>query len=365
MGRAATLAPDLVDRTRVGVEDDRADGAWCAAVGGGYPFPALFEAALCVYLREHVFPQLSRPPYGDVEVVPVAERKPVYLFREKRNNVQVIGKLFGDGVTPLAEAWLRATKEYSGLRLLRERYGMDGDTCRVVAPLGKSRALSALLVTERATGVLLDRFIQRGVEGHGREELFEKLALLAGFFVRLHRNSANGRPVSPALPRRYMRRLLDRLSVTSLGFDEREDIESCASAWWGSDAFIGSDQEVIVHGDATPTNFLLDGDQVIGIDLERMKWADRCWDLGFVVAELKHHFLWRTGDRWASEPFIGHFLWQYSVGYRDGDLFAKVTRKIPLYMAMGLLRIARNDWLDESYRRELVREAVQCLRYGL
>jgi len=103
----------------------------------------------------------------------------------------------------------------------------------------------------------------------------------------------------------------------------------------------------------------------MGVDLEDMKWADRCWDLGFITAELKHHFMWRMSDGWAAEPFIGHFLQEYAAHCSDTDMFHIVTCKIPLYMAMGLLRIARNAWLDEWYRRNLIAEAQQCLKYGL
>jgi aminoglycoside phosphotransferase (APT) family kinase protein len=113
-------------------------------------------------------------------------------------------------------------------------------------------------------------------------------------------------------------------------------------------------REVIVHGDATPTNFLFQQYEVIGIDLEKMKYADRCWDLGFIAAELKHHFAWRMGNGWYAEPFIGHFLWEYTINYGDAPFFWVITRKIPFYMALALLRIARNPWLDEPYRKNLI-----------
>jgi hypothetical protein len=95
-----------------------------------------------------------------------------------------------------------------------------------------------------------------------------------------------------------------------------------------------------------------------------MRYADRCWDLGFIAAELKHHFLWRTGNKWDSEPFIGHFLWEYASSSSDIRFFYIITDKLPLYMALGLLRIARNKWLNEEYRKTLVEEARLCLKSG-
>ena len=94
-----------------------------------------------------------------------------------------------------------------------------------------------------------------------------------------------------------------------------------------------------------------------------MKWADRCWDLGFITAELKHHFMWRAGNGSKAEPFIGHFLWEYGVAFGDTGMFYSITRKLPLYMAIGLLRISRNTWLNDNYRYKLIGEAKLCLKY--
>ena len=98
-------------------------------------------------------------------------------------------------------------------------------------------------------------------------------------------------------------------------YNQREEIKNLAASWWNRDGMF-NDHEVIVHGDATPTNFLFHHQKVTGIDLEKMKWADRCWDLGFIAAELKHHYMWRAGDGKKAEPFIGHFLWEYATRFR-------------------------------------------------
>src|ERR1039457_4730280 len=54
------------------------------------------------------------------------------------------------------------------------------------------------------------------------------------------------------------------------------------------------------------------GLSVIAIDLERMKCADRVFDLGRIAGELQHYFLQATGNKHSAEPFIGHFLWEYA-----------------------------------------------------
>jgi len=321
--------------------------------------------ALGEYMRQAIFPQLAPPPFGEIEIRSLSQQKPVYLFLEKTRNIMVVGKLFKHGPVTLEQAWPSAEKEYFNLNLLRNRFGMNNDSWHVVAPLGKNKKLSALLVTEKAPGKVLDYYIAKAIYEHKSQQLFDKLSSLALFFVKLHRNSESGRRVSPALPKSYLDKLLDSLSKWPSSPLERYDIEDYAARWWDKDSIFTNDTEVIVHGDATTTNFLFNHNEVTGIDLEKMKWADRCWDLGFLAAELKHHFMWRMGDKWAAEPYIGHFLWQYAVNYRDSQFFYNITSKIPLYMALGLLRIARNSWLDETHRKNLISEAKQCLEYGL
>jgi aminoglycoside phosphotransferase len=322
------------------------------------------QAAVCKYLKEEIFPQLASPPYGKVEAINLSSKRLVYLFSEHKRNIMVIGKFFGVESIPLEEAWLEADKEYLNLKLLRERFGMSGDTDYVVAPLGRSKELSALLVMEKAPGRTLDYYIARAIYEQQRNELFEKLSHLARFFVRLHQISETNRIVPPDLPQAYLQKLLNYLRQELLDPFEEAAIEQYSSQWWNEESIFVADREVIVHGDATPTNFLFDGNMVVGIDLEEMKWADRCWDLGFIAAELKHHFMWRMGDGWAAEPFIGHFLWEYAVNYGDTQFFHIITQKVPLYMALGLLRIARNSWLSEHHRTNLIKEAEQCLKYG-
>jgi hypothetical protein len=321
-------------------------------------------SALYQYLTTEIFPQLAPPPYGKLEIRQLSVKKPVYLFYERRNKLKVIGKFFGSESVPLEEAWRWAEKGYSNLNQARERFGMNKGTYRVVAPLGLNRELCALLVTELAPGKVLDHYIARAIYRGESAGLFEKLTCLARFFVKLHRNSETHQRVAPDLPRDYLGKLLDSLQQGPLTGSERYALEKHVGKWW-ENGDIFSDHEVVVHGDATPTNFFLHRHEVVGIDLDKMKYADCCWDLGFMAAELKHHFLWRTGDSWAAEPFIGHFLWDYAATYSGEQFFRAITRKLPLYMTLGLLRIARNTWLDEPYRIRLIKEAKRCLKYGL
>jgi hypothetical protein len=133
---------------------------------------------------------------------------------------------------------------------------------------------------------------------------------------------------------------------------------------WRAKSCMWEDRAVLVHGDATPSNFLFGrGRHTMAIDLERMKWADRVFDLGRLCGELKHFFFQATGDAHAAEPFIGHLLWEYCCHFPDRvSAFSAITRRTPFHMGITLLRVARNSWIDWEYRWQLVREAKVILR---
>ena len=70
-----------------------------------------------------------------------------------------------------------------------------------------------------------------------------------------------------------------------------------------------------------------------------------------------------AGDRRRAEPFIGHFLWEYSSHFPDRrGAFESISARLPYYMALNLLRIARNDYIDHDYGGRLVRQAKGLLR---
>ena len=63
-------------------------------------------------------------------------------------------------------------------------------------------------------------------------------------------------------------------------------------------------------------------------------------------------------DRHRAEPFIAHFLWEYSCHFPDREgTFESVTARAPYYMALNLLRIARNGYISPDYGARLVSEA--------
>jgi len=124
------------------------------------------------------------------------------------------------------------------------------------------------------------------------------------------------------------------------------------------------DRQVWLHGDATPANFLFGHDlDVAAIALERLKRGDRVFDVGRVAGELQHAFMRDSGDRHQAEAFIGHFLWEYSSHFPDHEqTFESITARAPYYMALNLLRIARNGYISDRYCGRLVDQAKGLLR---
>jgi hypothetical protein len=81
-----------------------------------------------------------------------------------------------------------------------------------------------------------------------------------------------------------------------------------------------------------------------------------------VAGELQHSFMRDSGDRHRAESFIGHFLWEYSCHFPDREqTFESVTARAPYYMALNLLRIARNGYIGQDYASRLVRQAKRLL----
>ncbi len=317
------------------------------------------------YLQCEILPQLG---YGGwpaaFRVFRLGERDAVYLYEEDQSGLRVAGKFFagiGQASTPASQRNL--DREYENLTLLRS-YGLVGYPHHVVRPLGRNAALSSLLVEEYSADPRLSRFIDAAIVRGERDALFAKLTALAYFLATLHNRTARGVPVRFEEDCRYLDEIVQDLrGQHTLSEDEVQEL-----AWlcdrWAEQPRMWADQQVLVHGDATPANFLLgDGLQVIAVDLERMQAADRVFDLGRIAGELQHAFLQATGNKYAAEPFIGHFLWEYACHCPDRDrAFAAIGGRVPFQMAVTLLRIARNDWVPPEQRRRLIAEAKITLR---
>ena len=315
------------------------------------------------YLVQKVLPQIGiRDSAADFRVFSMKDSK-VYLYEERRSCAQVVGKFFVNNghVTPAAIQRMR--QEFDNLQLLRG-YGLAGYPHHVVRPLGTNEGLNSVLVEEFAKGVPLSTFVNDAIHQGQSQPLFDKLTALAYFLATLHNRTANGLGVDFNQDCDYLDRLVRKLRHNHVIGAEEADEFSFFRDCWREKPRMWEDNQVLVHGDATPSNLLFGpGLSVIAIDLERMKRADRVFDLGRIAGELQHYFLQATGNKQAAEPFIGHFLWEYACHFPDRDrAFRSITARLPFQMALTLLRIARNSWVSASQRRRLADEAKIILR---
>ena len=305
-----------------------------------------------------------REPRPAFRVFRLSGSNVVCKYEEKFSRVKVICKFYGPRYgTDQDKAAGMARREYEGLETLR-RYDLIGSPHHVIRPLGFSRDINGVLAVEYYSGEEFSHAIARAAQHGDDAHLYWRLTALASFLATQHNRTANGASVDFDPDCKYFDTLVGRLRKThrigQWDIDELSWLRDC----WRDRPRMWQDRQVWLHGDATPANFLFGhGMDVAAIDLERMKRGDRMFDVGRVAGELQHAFMSATGDWRRAEPFIGHFLWEYSRHFPDGQrTFESITARAPYYMALNLLRIARNGYIGPDYGEKLVKRAKKLLR---
>ncbi len=319
------------------------------------------EDPLYNYLKYEIFPRLGCRCCKGFRVFGTRCSNSVYIYEERATGTRAVGKFFySPRQLDWDAAWRRLDREHRNAIEISNYLGGTHYAARV---LGRNDDMNRLLVVEYCYGTPLDEIISRAIKENVPQLLYDKLRALAWFLATLHNRSARQHgPVRFDAVCRYFDSVINRLKTIISPHDEWrlrkfcEDYRRTPAMW--------QDREVLVHGDATPSNFFFgDGMHVITFDFERSQRTDRLFDVGRLCAELQHFFLRMTGNKFAAEPFIGHFLWEYCCHFPDREkTFESISRKIPFYMGMNLLRIARNNYLDNDYRHRLILEAGECLR---
>lgn len=317
------------------------------------------------YLQHDIQPQVnSSSGKAGYLVFRLHGSNDVYLYEDKTTGAKVVGKFFlSPRKQDTKKAFAQLTHEFQSLHRMRD-CGLKGHPHHVVRPLGRNPLLNGLLVTEYYEGELLSTLILSVIKSGDNLHLYEKLTALAFFLSVFHNRTANGMGVDFHPDCSYMDRLIVRLvKINAIKQNEAQELYWLRDEWRRRPC-MWEDQQVTVHGDATPENFMFgDGQDVVALDLERCRRADRILDIGRIVGELKHFFMQATGNKHAAEPFIGHFLWEYACHFPDREnTFRSICGRTPFYMGTTLLRIARNSWIGPDYRRHLINEAKECLR---
>jgi Predicted choline kinase involved in LPS biosynthesis len=266
----------------------------------------------------------------------------VFVLTDNRSDSEFILKSFARRHARASSLERYMDNEYDSLKRAGE-IGIGSHHWRVVRPVCRDRK-ALFFVEEKAEGVSLDRHMHRELAG-GVGRLDEKLDLLAGFFARLHRKTSTGQHVNAS----SMRKELDRHVVQSwqaggLSHRDMREALSLSLKWCGSSA-IRHATSSLTHGDATPANFICDGDRLFVIDLERSKYRDPAYDLGMMAGELFAAALSARSNPYDADPYIGRLYRKYAGNFNDWNgTFSRLTARNPLYMANSLLRMSRNGY---------------------
>jgi len=332
------------------------NGKYVGYVNGGDPLHGFLSSIV----RDLMGVREGRPAFRAFQL---SGSNVVYAYQEKSSGAKVICKFYGPRFADLDQAEWKARQEYEGLETLR-RYNLIGSPHHVIRPLGFNRDINGVLAVEYYTGEEFSHAIARATQHRDDGHLYWRLTALASFLATQHDRTANGTGVDFGTDCGYLDTVAGRLEKAHhIGADDATELSRLRDRWRDQPR-MWQDQQVWLHGDATPANFLFgDGMDVAAIDLERMKRGDRMFDVGRVAGELLHAFMRDCGEKYRADPFIGHFLREYSGHFPDRQwMFESVTARAPYYMALNLLRIARNDYIDPYYRGRLVRQAKRLLR---
>jgi aminoglycoside phosphotransferase len=304
-----------------------------------------------------------RPPAGEVRVEALPSSRQVRRFTFPAGGYAVVGKFFS-AYPPQASADLSLAREYDHyLRL--PALGLGNGRGLTPRLLGRWPEMSLGLLLEALPGPDLDHLLLRASVHGDPAPLFEALEKLAHLLAFFHSRPVPAHPVAPEPALAYLDKVIAQL--LEAGLLTGQDCQALARERdaWETRFQDFSDRQVLIHGDATPTNFLFPNGRAVALDLERFRAGDRLWDLSWVAGELKHAWGWRRADFSGSEAAIRHFFRMYlTAAGLDPALTRRLFSLNPFYMALSELRIARNLYLTRDYRRELVAEARRCLAHG-
>ncbi len=317
------------------------------------PLYEILLSQVCPYVEDPIFHVDSMTSFG------------VYKYTEEKTRVAAIGKFFRLD-DPKPEKISRIKGEFENLQKIRA-YGFDSFPNYVVRPISKEETIGLALLEEYIYGKDLDYYLRKAIYDRDDVSLKKRLSDLASFLYDLHKKTGSEETVELNPISLYYEKVLSKLCKQGIiSLSERRGFFKLVDKWLIKTS-LQKGNKVIVHGDATPTNFIFtQRHDVVAIDLERMKNADLVFDISMICGEIKHAYFWRTGNPYQAEPFIRHFFESYSSHFMDEDkAFDEITLRNPFYMAMTELRIARNGYLDLNYRKRLVHEAHKCLECGL
>ena len=241
-------------------------------------------------------------------------------------------------------------RDYDPVRSMEREFELIKKVEKIIntpVVLAARKDFHCALVTEYVHGKPLFEYM------HHERDLYDRLIAIAHTLRRLHEHTRSHYQKQDEFA--YFHKVLDQLQLDS---STRLRYNRLLGDWWYS-TLIDQPYGCMIHVDANPFNYIFHHDTVYVLDLES-SWghANLVHDLGVVAAELKHYFAMHRGNDQRAEPYIGHFLWHYSKGEEE---FQRITRALPFFMSLGLIRMARRrvGKEDSAY---IFKEAFACLK---
>jgi tRNA A-37 threonylcarbamoyl transferase component Bud32 len=276
----------------------------------------------------------------------------VEVFKHNSSHTVCKYQFEGEHLSVMAKFFAEPTgrlKDYNPYKGMMNEYRnleKAGSIINVAKPLAIDKNFNCVLVTEYIPGKSLGWYIKY------EEKLYERLAAVAHMLRQLHENTISS--YDKVNEFKNYHEVLDHLKLDG---DTRETFNKLLGEWWYS-SWLNREHGCMVHRDVTPSNYIFHNGKPYALDFES-SWshAHPVRDLGILTAELKNYFELKKGGDWKAEPYIGNLLWEYSNNEKDFD---SVTKVLPFFMSIGLLRSARIH--QGSHRNYLIKEARECLK---
>jgi tRNA A-37 threonylcarbamoyl transferase component Bud32 len=266
----------------------------------------------------------------------------VCRYRFRGEHYSVIAKFFAEPSSEL--------KDYDAHKAMMNEYrnlAKAGQFINVSRPIAIHSDFNCVLVTEYIKGKNILWYLDH------REHLYDILKSIALMLRRLHDNTHTYYNKEKEFANYH--HLLDQLGLDP---KTREQFNELLGKWWYS-PLIDRDYGCMVHRDVSPLNYIIRQGTPFAIDMESC-WhhANSIRDVGTLCAEMKNYFQLNCESGNKAEPYIGHFLWHYS---RSEKEFRQISRTLPFFMSIGLLRPARL-YRHSAYYNDLLKEALKCLK---
>jgi aminoglycoside phosphotransferase len=251
---------------------------------------------------------ISKAPAGEVYVESLPSSRQVFRFTLPEGKA-VVGKFFA-AYPPQVSADLSLIQEFNNYRRLPD-LGLTHGQGLVPRLLGRWPQGSLGLLLEAVPGPDLDYFILQACIHRDQEPLNRSLENLAQLLAFFHSRAVQAAPVSPDPALSYLNKVMGQLQAAGLLSREDCQVLTYERAFWENRFRDFADRQVLVHGDATPTNFLFSNGRAVALDLEKLRVGDRLWDLSWVAGELKNAWGWRAQNFSGAEAAIRHFFRAY------------------------------------------------------